>query len=411
MKKIILLLFALLMSWQINAQVTTLHNITGYTPTGSAYDSNGNLFITTYAGQILKITSTGAISVFAGVANADAYLDGNVTVAKFYRPYGIAIDSNNNLFVADNFNSRIRKITPTGTVSTFVGNGQFISEDGTGTAAKIMGPTDIVIDSNNNLYFTERGNKVRKITPAGVVTTIAGTGVAGSADGVGTVATFKQPYGLTITSSGDLYIADTENNKIRKVTSAGIVTTVAGTGTVGAADGNNTTATFNSPYGLTRTNDGTIYVADYGNHKIRRIDSTGNTTTFAGLTSGFVNGTLAVAKFNNPESITINSNGDLLINDFSNQKIRKIDASTLFLNTFFNSKLSIYPNPSNAIFTIDIDSNATIEVFDLVGKQILTKKIELGTTQLDMSNYTTGMYLLKVTNADNQTKTMKIVKQ
>ena len=243
-------------------------------PTDMAYDSNGNLFIVGYnEHKIYKLKPTDSDpTIFAGSGTSGS-ADGTGTEATFYYPWAIEIDSNDNLFVSDHANHLIRKITPGGVVTTFAGSGSAGSADGTGTAATFNTPTGLSFDSSGNLFVADwLGHNIRKITPSGVVTTFAGSGSMGPADGTGTAASFYRPLGIAIDNGNNLYIGDSYNNKIRKITSAGVVTTLAGSGTAGSADGTGTEASFKTPYGIEMgENNSTIYVADFGNHSIRKI--------------------------------------------------------------------------------------------------------------------------------------------
>jgi len=243
-------------------------------PTDMAYDSNGNLFIVGYnEHKIYKLKPTDSDpTIFAGSGTYGS-ADGTGTEATFYYPWAIEIDSNDNLFVSDHANHLIRKITPGGVVTTFAGSGSAGSADGTGTAATFNTPTGLSFDSSGNLFVADwLGHNIRKITPSGVVTTFAGSGTAGSTDGTGTAASFYSPLGIAIDNEDNMYIGDALNHKIRHITSAGIVTTLAGSGTAGSADGTGTEASFKTPYGIEMgENNSTIYVADFGNHSIRKI--------------------------------------------------------------------------------------------------------------------------------------------
>jgi sugar lactone lactonase YvrE len=260
---------------------------------------------------IRKITPAGVVTTFAGTAGIVGSTDGTGTNAKFNLPSGITIDSSGNLYVSDNSNHTIRKITPAGVVTTFAGSaGSFGSTDGTGTAARFFKPQGIIIDSSDNLYVCDVFNHtIRKITPAGVVTTIAGTaGSTGSVDGTGTAARFNNPIGITIDSSNNLYVCDGLNHTIRKITPAGVVTTIAGSaGTYGSTDGTGTAARFQQPLGITIDSSNNLYVCDIFNHTIRKITPAGVVTTFAGTagSTGSVDGTGTAARFYQPLGITI----------------------------------------------------------------------------------------------------------
>lgn len=277
------------------------------------FDNSGNLYVADRSNsKIKKITPEGVVTTFANI----------------YFPRAIAIDSNGNLFVANSFD-RIEKITAAGQVTAFAGNNFSASIDGTGIDASFDWPSAMTIDSNDNLYVADSsGHKIRKVTPAGVVTTIAGNGLRDSIDGAGTSASFDIPSGITIDSNNNLYVADTGNNKIRKVTPAGVVTTVAGSGLQGTTDGVGTSASFKGPHGITVDNNGNLYVTDTSNGLIRKITPTGVVSTIAG--KGFyllsVDGIGLEAIFNEPNGITIDSNGNLIVAD--DYAIRKIELPT-----------------------------------------------------------------------------------
>jgi len=210
------------------------------------------------------------VSTLAGVPYAYDYADGAATAAKFYFPSGIAIDGQGNLYAADQGNHRIRKVTPEGVVTTLAGSIQG-SADGTGATAQFSRPVGVVADAAGNVYVGDLFNhRIRKITALGVVTTMAGSSY-GFSNGVGTVAQFAYPAGLALDKQGNLYVADTENHRLRKITPAGEVTTFAGT-TQGDNDGLATHAQFFLPREIDIDGDGVMYVADAGNNRIRRID-------------------------------------------------------------------------------------------------------------------------------------------
>ena len=245
--------------------------------------------LTTYGNQT-KITyftsangSTFAnVSTFAGIGS-NGNRDGIASKSQFNAACGVAINGNGTVYVADTGNHRIRKITSDGVVSTFAGDGTAGSADGSGTIAKFSSPSGIAVDSNGTIYVADKGNHViRKISSGGVVSTFAGNGTAGSADGSGAFAKFSSPLGIAVDGNGITYVADTGNDRIRKITSSGVVTTFAGNGTAGFADGNSTVAKFSDPSGIGVDGKGMVYVADTGNHRIRVITSSQNVTTLAG---------------------------------------------------------------------------------------------------------------------------------
>lgn len=264
-----------------------------------------------------------AVSTVAG--STAGFNNGTSTNAKFNRPVGIARDTNGNLFIADNNNHIIRKITPNGVVTTLAGSvGNSGSADGTGTSAKFNSPTDIVIDALGNLFVSDfQNHKIRKITPNGVVTTFAGSGAAGNTNGQGTAAQFNRPYGLALDGS-TLYVAETGNHKIRRVTAGGTVSNYAGS-IQGNLNGTLTSARFNSPTSLAIHNNILYVVESFGN-RIRKIENN-QVTNFVGSSDGApgnVDGTGTDARFKAPEGITVDANGNLFITERGNHQIRKI---------------------------------------------------------------------------------------
>jgi len=300
-------------------------------PADVTADGSGNLYVTdTDNHTIRKITSAGVVTTLAGQAGTSGSADGTGTAAQFNSPTGLTIDTSGNLYLADTDNHTIRKIVATtGVVTTFAGQaGTAGSANGTGTAAQFNYPSDVALDSAGNLYVADAGNQIiRKITPAGVVTTLAGlTGIPGTADGAGTVARFNTPEGVAVDGSGNVYVADTNNHTIRKITPAGTVSTLAGlAGTSGTGDGAGTVARFQYPSDLALDSSGNLYVADTDNHAIRKLTPAGLTGTVAGLTgtNGSADGTGSTARFYYPTGVAVDSSGNVYVADTSNQTIRK----------------------------------------------------------------------------------------
>jgi hypothetical protein len=241
-------------------------------PQGVAVSSTGYVFVAdTDNHRIRKITSSGVVTVLAGSGVA-GFADGLGTNAKFYAPMGVVVDSVNNVYVADYHTQRIRKITPSGAVSTLAGSGSASFADGSGTLASFFWPSGVAVDSYDNIFVADSGNhRVRKVTSSGIVSTIAGSGTAGFADNTGTLAMFSTPFGIAVDSSGIMYVSDKSNHRIRKITPSGVVTVLAGSGVAGFADGLGTNAKFNYPIGISVDSSSNVFIADF-NHQIRKIN-------------------------------------------------------------------------------------------------------------------------------------------
>jgi sugar lactone lactonase YvrE len=300
-------------------------------PLNIAADAAGNLYVTDDINNtIRKITSAGQVTTLAGKAGSKGSTNGMGVAARFTGPFGIACDTAGNLYVSESDNNTIRKITSTGKVTTVAGKaGSVGSTDGVGAAARFDSPCGIARDAVGNLFIVDGSHfTIRKITPAGKVTTLAGqSGSQGSADGVGAAARFMGPTGIACDSAGNLYVTDSANNTIRKITSTGKVTTLAGkAGSAGGTDGVGAAASFNNPTGIACDASGNLYVCDSDNCAIRKITPAGQVTTVAGKAGsvGGADGSGAAATFNDPTGIACDSAGNLYVCDYGNDTIRKI---------------------------------------------------------------------------------------
>jgi sugar lactone lactonase YvrE len=305
-------------------------------PFASAPDAAGNVYVVdTNSHTIRKITPAGVVSTFAGLAGQTGSADGKGAAARFNFPQAVATDGDGNVYVADYSNAAVRKITPDGTVTTLAGlAGSFGSTDGTGSSARFYSPGGIAVDTAANVYVADwNGYNIRKITPAGVVSTLAGLSrVSGSADGTGTNARFLNPAGISADASGNLFVADTGNSVIRKITPDGVVTTVAGfAGSTGTTNATGSAARFNRPFGVVPDADGNLFVADTSNHSIRRISAAGVVTTFAGVSGsrGSINATGSSARFYSPTGISIDTAGNFYVTESGNYTVRKITRAGL----------------------------------------------------------------------------------
>ena len=288
--------------------------------------------------QTIRTIASGSVATLAGLASDFGGNDGTGGAARFNLAEGVAVDAAGNSYVADTENHTIRKITRAGVVTTLAGSaGLTGSSDGLGSAARFDLPFGIAVDDAGNVYVAEAAdNTIRKITPAGLVSTLAGTtGVTGSADGTGAAASFSSPDGLAVDAAHNVYVADSGNSTIRKITPAGAVTTLAGVAnSVGNIDGTGSVARFFDPQGIAVDASGTIYVTDTLNHTIRKITPAGAVTTIAGAPSviGSAYGPGSTARFSYPQAVAVDAAGELFIADTGNYTIRKI-ASTGVVST------------------------------------------------------------------------------
>lgn len=299
-------------------------------PIGLATDPAGNVYIADSGNNtIRKLSPENIVTTIAGRPRSYGSTDGAGSRARFNQPAGLSVDNSGNIFIADSANRIIRKISPLGKVTTLAGLADVDgSTDGTGSDARFSIPLDITIDRSGNIYVIDYNSTLRKINPSGYVSTLAGVAwEIGTNDGHGTTARFDNPRGIATDISGNVYVTETYKYTIRKITPAGDVTTIAGTvGMPGSADGPSAAAQFNEPTGIAVDSSGNVYVADTGNNTIRRITPIGEVSTLAGIagTSGSVDGMGAVARFNRPKDIAIDAFDNLYVADSENCTIRKI---------------------------------------------------------------------------------------
>lgn len=381
-----------------------------HNPTGIAIALDGTIYVADNQNNcIRKITTAGIVSTFAGTGVA-GLVNGTLTTAQFFHPTGLTIDLQGTIFVTDLLNSCIRKITTDGVVSTFAGSGIIGFLDGPGTTARFNSPYGITVDATGNVYVADQSNhRIRKITPAGEVTTIAGS-TMGYIDGAGTSAQFKYPTGVILDATGNLIVADTQNNRIRKITPTGAVTTLAGSAQ-GFADGNGAGAQFYWPHGLAFNANGALIVTDEKNNRVRKITTTGVVSTLAGTgIAGYANGTATVAQFYSPIGIAVAPDGTIYITDANNQRIRKFTGTLATTDYQLENQVSVFPNPTSGLLTISCSKEImAVSVLNLLGQTVLTQTNKTLEVQLDLSSLTDGAYIVKMVS-EGKTKTFKVMK-
>jgi sugar lactone lactonase YvrE len=293
-------------------------------PFGVALDLHGNVLVAEggQGNRIRIITPQGVVQTIAG--SEEGYGDGRGASAHFNTPSAIAIDKKGNIFVADTSNNRIRKISTEGIVSTVAGTPQAGYRDGPADQAQFDSPVGLALDGEGNIFVADTYNdRIRKVSVSGDVSTIAGAGLPGLADGQSDVALFDTPCGIVVDSQGNLFVADTGNDAIRKITPQGDVSTIAGRGQSYDAPKANDVE-LDRPVGITLTHDGFLFVVSQGNGRVHRITPEGEIAEFAGHSSGFANGAGPAARFNGPSGIAIDREGNLYVADTENYLVRKI---------------------------------------------------------------------------------------
>ncbi|RYE21511.1 MAG: hypothetical protein EOP45_09460, partial [Sphingobacteriaceae bacterium] len=300
-------------------------------PTGVVFDSKGNLYIAEDGHDVRRISPDGQVSTFAG-NDEIGYVDGPGTLARFNSVTGIAIDPADNLYVTDAGNNMVRKIDPLGIVSTVAGSLYPGFADGQGTLASFDSPVGITLDRLGNLYITDQNNNlIRKISPAGLVSTVAGNVSAGYADGQGKDARFNNPNGICADPSSNLYVADGNNFRIRKITPDGQVSTLAGNGIPVAVDGNLASAGFTNPSAIAMDASGNLFI---GGEQLRKITPSGQVTTLAGnVRSGNLDGIGQAAGFSTIAGICFDADGVIYAADFANNKIRTVCPDNALVST------------------------------------------------------------------------------
>lgn len=427
MKTFLLLLFFTLTIY-INAQIITTVAGTGTvgytgdggqainaklnTPNQLAFDAAGNLFIAEdYNNIVRKVSTTGVISTVAGTGISGFSGDGGLAInATLNRVNGIAVDAAGNLFICDADNFRIRKVNTAGIISTIAGIGVdgHTGDGGLATTAEIGYASNIQVDAIGNVYIAAQANSfsVRKINTSGIISTIAGTGVNGNSGdgGQANLAQLNAVSAICFDGNGNLYLSSFGGFRIKKVSTSGIITTIAGTGGFGSnGDGGLATAAqVLYPYGLVVDATGNLFFCESANNKIRRVDAvSGIITTFAGVggfSGGYAGdgGNAFSATFNNPSAITIDAAGNFFIGDYANNVVRKITMSATGINEVPYSKTNsfVYPNPNNGHFTLKLKTVGDYSVTNSLGETIKTVSIKDENETISIDGLSQGVYFV-----------------
>lgn len=294
-------------------------------PSGIAVDRMGNVYVSDRENHSIRmITPAGVVHTFAGTGQPGAD-DGFRLEASFNEPYGLVFDGDGNLYVSDVMNHSIRKISMDGQVTTLAGGRRGYS-DRPGDLAMFDHPHGITVDGQSNVYVADTQNqRIRMIAPDGTVSTVAGSGGDGFIDGATAVAEFYVPIGIVLDRQGNIYVGDEGNSSIRKI-SHGTVSTLAGNGSFSFADGIGKDASFNAPGALAIDSADNLYVADYLNNSIRRVTPSGEVRTIAGTgDKGFADGPPAEARFYYPFGIAVGASGRLYVGDHYNHRVRVVE--------------------------------------------------------------------------------------
>jgi hypothetical protein len=386
-----------------------------YGPSGLTFDANKNMYIADQNNNcIRKINTLGIITTVAGNTTAGYSGDGGLaTSAQFNLPNDIIFDPNGNMLIADWFNNSIRKINSSGIISTVVGNGTpgYSGDGGPAINAKLNAPCGIAFDRVGNLYIADEGNNcIRKVDTLGFINTVAGNGTAGYfGDGGQAInSELDEPAAITIDLAGNIYFIDLNNNCIRKINTSGIITTIAGNGTPGySGDGGiATSAQLNTPGKIILDAIGNLYITDQGNERVRKVNTSGIITTIAGTgsTGNTGDGGLALsAQFHFPAGLTFDPAGNLYIGDFDNNRVRMINSvAGINESTTNSSQAHIYPNPTGDQFFIEANTTdkLSVDLYDVNSRHVFNASV-MDKSSINVAALSNGAYTLTIKTADH----------
>jgi len=395
-------------------------------PSGVAVDASGNVYVQDFLNhRVRKINTSGYITTIAGNGTVGYSGDGSVGTTSQVSPFGIAADKHGNVYISDASYGVIRKVNTVGIISTFAGSGVQGNSGNGGPAlsAKLDGVYGMAVDTAGNVYVADgKSNVVRMINAAGIITTVAGNDTAGFAGDnfPATDARLDSPYAVAADRRGNLYISDMKNNVIRKVDAAGIITTYAGTGAHGYSGngGPAVLADLDRPAGIAVDTIGNLYIADADNDVIRKVDTFGVITTVAGNgTPGFGGdlNTVDGANLHTPFGVAVDRYGSLYIADANNQRVRKTYTPVGVADVANNTAVTVYPNPAEDRFAVSgLIKADKVCIYDLVGKQVSATwdATADGIQTFAIGDLATGVYMLQVTdNAGAKKAVVKLIKE
>ena len=392
-------------------------------PIGIGFDGSGNMYFSDdYNFRVRKVDTNCIVNSVAGDGTHGFSGDnGPATLAKFGLVFYIAVGIDGTFYLPDPDNNRIRKISPLGIITTIAGNDSFAyTGDGElATNASIGHPGGIALDHFGNLYFTDVYYcVVRKINTIGIISTVAGTGVYGYTGdgGLATAATLHSPVDLSIDRVGNIYVSDLKNNVIRKIDPSGIISTVIGTGVYGyTGDGGQARyAELNYPEGIITDAIGNIFFADEENNCVRKVDTFGIITTIAGNgTLGFSgDGGIAIsAELQDPAGLAFDRHGNLYITDYMNNRIRKVTNVTTYTETYdptADMDINIYPNPVTNSLIVEKANGCQILIRNMIGQMFFsTGTISSTETTINVSEWNNGVYFIEIVNEETGKRVVK----
>ncbi len=403
-------------------------------PIGGFFDRYGNYFFADglSSNRIRKINISGIITTVAGNGSGGLGADGiAATASAFNFPNSIKLDTSGNMYIVDGGNHRVRKVNAaTGIVSTIagMGSGGFSGDGGVATLAKLYNPQDICIDNQGNLYIADYwNNRIRKIDPSGVITTFAGGGTSGVGDnGPATAAELVGPWSVEVDNIGNVYLGENSSsslsNRVRKIDTFGIITTIAGNGGFAySGDGIPATAASISPIKIAFDTSWQLFVADEYNRRVYKIDNAGILHLVAGNgATGFTGdgGPATAASIHYPSGIIFDPCGNLFIADVNNRRVRKVNfnptCNMSALSTLITKKIeviSIYPNPANDELQIEnVTPNSVYIMYNMVGEVIKQSMLPQSNNTIPLGTLPQGMYMLQITDVEGERAVYKIMK-